>query len=442
MSHARTSSPAGPGGEPSGGLVLAPFRGLRFASDQVSDLAAATSPPYDVIDADSAVQLEVADPHNVVRIILPRPDAGDGGPHARYRHAGKTLRGWIAAGALVPDPEPGLYVYEQDDTLGGEGSVHRGLIGALGLRSPEAGVVLPHEDVMPAPVADRLHLMRATAANVEPILLAYEGGGPASDVIDESATGVPLAETTTTDGIRHRLWQVTDPDALAAVAADLRPRQALIADGHHRYATYLRLQAERHAAGDGPGPWDYGLALLVDSARYPLRVAAIHRVMPALPPGRALERAARAFKVTPVGDDLDAAMAALGETAPERTAFVLADEDRFWLLSDADPALVERTVPPDRTPGWRTLDAAVLHAVLLEAVWQVPDTFTDVRYHHSAPTAVRTARRGGGTAVLLRPVPESLVRRLAAAGERMPRKSTSFGPKPRNGLVLRTFEAG
>ena len=29
--------------------------------------------------------------------------------------------------------------------------------------------------------------------------------------------------------------------------------------------------------------------------------------------------------------------------------------------------------------------------------------------------------------------------RIAAQGERVPRKSTSFGPKPRTGLVLRTF---
>jgi uncharacterized protein (DUF1015 family) len=31
------------------------------------------------------------------------------------------------------------------------------------------------------------------------------------------------------------------------------------------------------------------------------------------------------------------------------------------------------------------------------------------------------------------------VRAVAENGERMPRKSTSFGPKPRTGLVMRTF---
>jgi hypothetical protein len=31
---------------------------------------------------------------------------------------------------------------------------------------------------------------------------------------------------------------------------------------------------------------------------------------------------------------------------------------------------------------------------------------------------------------------------IAAQGERVPRKSTSFGPKPRTGLVVRTFAEG
>jgi uncharacterized protein (DUF1015 family) len=40
----------------------------------------------------------------------------------------------------------------------------------------------------------------------------------------------------------------------------------------------------------------------------------------------------------------------------------------------------------------------------------------------------------------MRPVTVGDVRTLAARGERMPRKSTSFGPKPRTGLVLRLLD--
>ena len=47
--------------------------------------------------------------------------------------------------------------------------------------------------------------------------------------------------------------------------------------------------------------------------------------------------------------------------------------------------------------------------------------------------------QAGGTAVLCNPVSAVDVRAVAENGERVPRKSTSFGPKPRTGLILRTF---
>ncbi len=112
--------------------------------------------------------------------------------------------------------------------------LQRGLLAAVGLRDPDERVVLPHEDVMPGPVADRLELMRATAANLEPILLVYDGGGDTATVIEQVDRGAPLLETVTEDGLTQRVWAVADPDAAGRVARDLAPRQALIADGHHR----------------------------------------------------------------------------------------------------------------------------------------------------------------------------------------------------------------
>ncbi|GAA3069979.1 hypothetical protein GCM10020000_63070 [Streptomyces olivoverticillatus] len=41
--------------------------------------------------------------------------------------------------------------------------------------------------------------------------------------------------------------------------------------------------------------------------------------------------------------------------------------------------------------------------------------------------------------MLMHPVHEDVVRELAEQGVTMPRKSTSFGPKPATGLVLRSL---
>ncbi|MFH8790328.1 DUF1015 domain-containing protein [Streptomyces roseoverticillatus] len=425
-------STPGRAGKAGQGLQLAPFRGLRYVPERVGSLAAVTSPPYDVVvRPDGLRHLETADPHNIVRLILPQAaSAAD-----RHRLAAETLRRWQDEQVLAPDPEPALYVYEQR----GGGILQRGLIGALRLSPREEGVVLPHEDVMPHIVEDRAALMRGMGANLEPLLFSYRGNGSttgAAAVIDRVTATPPLLSTTTDDGYAHRLWSITDPDDLEQIGKDLSQQHALIADGHHRWATYLRLRAEQPA----PGPWDFGLVLLVDTARYPLRVRAIHRLLHRLPVAEALAAVEGVFRVRTVDGPLPAALDALAE-ASERpgNSFVLAGDGRFHLLDRPDPALLARLVPADRPEAWRTLDATVLHSVLLEHVWRVPDDPEHIGYIHETAAAVKQAERHGGTAVLMHPVMEDVVRELAEQGVTMPRKSTSFGPKPATGLVLRSL---
>ncbi|GGS14977.1 MULTISPECIES: DUF1015 family protein [Streptomyces] len=458
------------------GLELTPFRGLRYDPDRVGSLASVTSPPYDVVvRPDGLHHLESADPHNIVRLILPQA----GTPSARTEQAADTLRRWLAEGILVADPDPGLYVYEQRD---GDGMLQRGIIGTLRVTEPAEGVVLPHEDVMPPVVADRAALMRATRANLEPLLLTYRGDGTtasataagvdlgtaagpgasttdgaglgtaagagavtateagvgtAAEVIERTASRPPLLATTTEDGFRHRLWSITDPVDLARVQSDLAGRQALIADGHHRWATYRRLRLEHPS----PSPWDYGLVLLVDTVRYPLRVRAIHRLLHGLPVADALRAVDGLFRVRRLDAPLPEALAALADASCAGNAFLLAGDGAFHLLDRPDPQLLARTVPADRPAAWRSLDATVLHATLLEHVWRIPeDSPAHIAYIHDTAATVEKAERDGGTAVLMHPVREEVVRDLARQGVTMPRKSTSFGPKPASGLVLRALE--
>ena len=436
-SNGRRGDPGDPGWGDAGrvataGLSLAPFRGLRYNPDRVSSLAAVTSPPYDVVDPDGRLLLETGDPHNIVRLILPRPQPT---PESGYRHAARLLADWQRKGVLTADPEPALYVYEQRTD---DGALQRGLIGALAVSDPRAGVVLPHEDVMPRPVADRVGLMRTTKANLEPLLLTYRGEGGAAEVVERTAATEPLLTSTTADGTTHRLWSVTDPEDLAAVGADLATCRALIADGHHRWAMYLRLQREHRYLAHSP--WDRGMVLLVDTARYPLRVRAIHRVLHQLPLAKALSALGPAWRTTDLGRSQDAAVAALAAAkATGANAFVLAGDGGFHLLTGPDQATLDAAVPTDRPEEYRRLDATVLHSVLLDRVWHVPDSPEHIGYLHDTGAAVREAARDGGTAVLLHPVDEGVVRRLAEQGVTMPRKSTSFGPKPATGLVLRSL---
>jgi uncharacterized protein (DUF1015 family) len=447
------------------GLALKPFRGIRYAPDRVRDIARVTSPPYDVISSGTIGDLLSADPYNVVRLIL-----SAGGPAA----AAATLGEWLRSGVLAKDVTPSIYIYEQKIISPNAPSyLQRGIVTLVRVGAPPASGIFPHEAVMPGPVEDRRDLMLATRANLEPIFLVYNGGvrvpdgavgvsngvtdagvadagvaggagGTASGLVDFIAeTREPMLVTVTPDGLAHRLWRVTDPALLSAVAADLGSRTALIADGHHRYAAYEQMRSAMHDAGHGDGPWDYGLAFLVDADSYPPRIGAIHRVLPGLSAETAVRLASAAFEVTalrPPGpaDDLEGALELLARGGEH--AFLLAGRAGFWLLSAPSPARVRAVMPPGTSRRWRSLDAAVLQELLLADLWGIKDNERDVVVSHDAADAVRMARESGGTAVLCNPVPFEAIRDIAADGECVPRKSTSFGPKPRSGLLLRTFD--
>ena len=423
-----TSSPPVPPG-----LVLAPFAGLRFG---VPDVGSLTSPPYDVIDEPERKLLEASDPHNIVRLILPRDAAGQ--PGSRYAQAAATLRRWRSEGVLRRDAAPALYLYEE---IAG-GHTQRGLFGAVALAAASAGIILPHENTMSGPVADRLALMAATETNLEPIFLLYEGGGAASQVVDRVEEAELLIDTAVSDGTddqHHRVWAVSDPGTLREVAADLLPRRAVIADGHHRYATYLQYQREQRMAGRGAGPWDQGLSLLVDALHFGPKVHPVQRVLPQLPVRVAADRARRGFAVEPTSASLEAMVKVLAD-APPGPSFVLTDGTSAFLLTHMKRDVLDPLLPEDRSAATRGLDVTVLHAGLVEGLWGLADDESVVDYRHDAVSAVQAARDSGGTAVLLNPTPSAAVAAVAAAGERLPRKSTLFTPKPRSGLVLRAID--
>ncbi|MQA82075.1 MAG: DUF1015 family protein [Streptosporangiales bacterium] len=415
------------------GLVVRPFRGVRYSPAAV-DLAAVTTPPYDVIDDAEARRLESREPHNMVRLVL--PETGAPSVEARYARAATLLRQWLDSGVLVRDETPTLYVYEER----GDDRVQRGLLGGIGLRAPHDRVILPHEDVHPVPVADRLAQMRATGANLEPIYLLAQGMGAATEVIaDVVAHDRPLASTGDRTDAAYRLWGVSDPDRLRVVADALRRRQVLIADGHHRYAAYRRLQAHHRDAGHGAGAWDFGLALVVDTEAYPPTLQPIHRVLDRRTPADVLAALPASFAVHDAGTGLDAALDALRAAAGGSTDhhLVIAGDGAYRLLS-LPRAAVDGVLPRERSAAWRALDVTAVHRALIDEVLRVPDD--DQVFVHGAAAAVRLATERHGTALLLRPPSVADVFAVAAADERMPRKSTSFGPKPRGGVALRLLD--
>lgn len=393
-----------------------PFRGLRYDTARV-DLGQVTAPPYDVIDDEQRAALAARHPNNVVVIDLPVAEGTDD----RYEVAARTLAGWRASGVLVDEDEPAFYVYRMDHT-DEQGRPRRttGVIGALELSRPGEGGILPHEHTTPKAKTDRLELLRACKANLSPIW----GLSPASGLTDLCAAADDLlGDWTDDEGVRHRLWRVTDAGLVGDLSAAVSSAPVVIADGHHRFETSLAYRDERHAAGDPPGDVDLVMAYVVELSDDELRVLPIHRLLRGLPDGCDLAGAlGEWFEVVEIGE--------VDTTTPDR----MAAEGALALVTPGRAHLLRPTPALEEAAG-RDLDSCRLDAALAS----LPDH--ELSFQHGVDHVVQAVEKGDAQAgVLLRPATVAQIVEIADGGERMPPKTTFFHPKPRTGAVLRALD--
>jgi uncharacterized protein (DUF1015 family) len=383
-------------------VAIAPFQGLLYDPSRAGDLAAVTSPPYDVVLPHDRDRLHDASPHNIARVDLGRDVPGED----KYTEAARLLRRWRDEGILISSEGLSVYPYEMRFAYLGAERRLRGVILEVRLE-PWGGGIVPHERTMAAPVEDRLRLLRATRADLSPIYAV--AGGPCrvqAELLDAAAGHPPARELIDEEGTTHRLWVESMPDGLAAWYRD---QTLLIADGHHRYQTALAHQREQRAAR-GPGPWDAVMMLVVDAATEDPPVLPIHRLV-------------RGPRPTLRGERV---------RGLEEVLLRLTDDDlRFGAAWREDGGLVHVVGRIDGEPP----TVAAVHRSLLDHL------DADIRFVPDAALAESAVREGtADVAVFLPPARVSHVRAVVDRGERLPQKSTYFWPKPRTGLVLRSLD--
>jgi uncharacterized protein (DUF1015 family) len=356
-------------------LRLAPFRAVRLSPKRIGDPSSGR--------------------------LLSRP----------YRTVAARITQWQERGQLLRDDEPAVYLHEYTTA----GLTVRGLVGALDIShratGPEDRAVLPHEGIHPTQADELADRMTQLALNPAPILLVHRSPAAVRAIVHQVLATPPEHEFVDRNDQRHRIWAIRDPELLGRVDAALAGCQALIADGHHRYAAYLRMQ--RRAPG---GANDRGLAMLVDQEDTPLFLGPIHRVLS----GVSMDDLATAAETVGAGFDLVDRATAMQALGP---ATLVATDTRLW-------ATVKLDVPAHRAA------VELLHEELVPALPRGPHL---IRHHHGVDSALAQLRRGTGVAVLM-PAPDvDLVLRIAAADRLLPEKATSFQPKPSVGVLIRSL---
>jgi uncharacterized protein (DUF1015 family) len=416
------------------GLEVRPFRAMTYRRRDPGHLARVSSPAYDLVTPSGRDHLADADPHNIVRLILPRCAAGTEPGADPATEAAELLASWLDDGVLERDAEPALWLYELQPPAGAPATV--GWLGAVALPAAGSAAVLPHEDTYAPAVEDRRRLLAATGTDLEPIVLAHDPEPTVTELTHAARSGDPTLELEDSDGVVHRLWRLTTPATVARLGEAFRRTGSVIADGHHRFAA-----ARANSRTDSRPGRDAVLALITPMGPGGLRVDPIHRVVPDLSQDDALAAVGDAFEVSevPVGGGTPAEILAGIErwlATSGATGFLVTDGQRLHRLTNPSAAVLT-AVPNEAPAAWRGLDVVLAHHGLLTQLWHRRDDPEAVLIAHTAEEAVRTAVERAGVALLLRAPSPADVAAVARAGARMPRKSTLFVPKPRTGLVLR-----
>ena len=434
-----------------------PFRALRYNPGRVR-LADVVTQPYDKISPAMQDRYYAASPGNLVRIILGRREAADNDRANVYTRAAAYFSDWRRNDIFLQDEQPSFYAYsERFVAPGTSGPAYerRGFIGLGKIEDYSAGVVFRHEQTLSAPKTDRLNLLRATRAHFGQIFMLYSDPQRAVDSLLFSGLPPANIDLTDEDGVQHRVWKVSAPDAVGQVQRLMADKKLIIADGHHRYETATnyrnerRKQAEDVQGGLGPdAPYERVMMTFVNMDAEGLTILPTHRVVFGLENFdvvRAVEQARPYFIVNPLRERVDAGRSAelLARKGQDHTALIAVTphgDFTFEARPDADMAPLMAALSPRQ----RKLDVAKLHKVILEGLLGISEE--DIRnqkhinYVREAREAIERVRQGANVAFLMNSVPIGQMRDVAFAGEVMPQKSTDFYPKLLSGLTVYALE--
>lgn len=421
--------------------VIKPFRGMRFNTQKAGGISSLCCPPYDIISEEQRAEFLARNEYNIIRLELPEEGENP------YLTAADVLDMWRKNGVLIYDDKPAIYVYEMEFTAYGEQKRVKGIIARVRLEEFSKGIILPHEFTLSGAKEDRLKLMKATNCNFSQIYALYmDETHTTLHTIEDYSRGKAQLEMCDGDGVIHRLWIVTDEQAIAKLTADFAYRRLYIADGHHRYETALNYRdycRENGLAKEGD-PCDYQMIFLTDMEHPGLCVFPTHRLVYNLPDfdrDKVLDGCKKYFDVTrrQGTDDMEDALAKLYNEGKKAFGFYCGNGE--WYLLTLKSIDVMDEILPDMCVPSRRLDVSVLHSLILERIFGIDKENMakqkNLKYTKQFSHAISSVDSGKyQCAFVLNPTRVTEIRDVAAAGEKMPQKSTYFYPKMITGMVM------
>jgi uncharacterized protein (DUF1015 family) len=415
--------------------ALKAFAAVFYNKEKVENLSNVFCPPYDVISPEQQEAYYKQDPYNFVRLELTKETPKDDDKDNKYTRARRTYEDWLKKGTLKQDEVPCVYFYKQDYKYQGSKYVRMGFLGLLNITEDSGVRILPHEYTHDAAKTDRFALWSALKSNLSPIFVGYADKSGRIDRIflKELANQKPYLEATDTDKVKHTIWRLENPDSIQAIANVINGQNLFICDGHHRFdvANQIRREALKKAKRhNGQEPYNYVMAYMTNMDSRDLQIFPIHRIVKKFP--ISVNLLEQYFRIDKVKNKVDW-LVLLARAGQNEHAFGLYNKQGMFLLRLKNKMLIDKMVK-EGSKDYRSLDAAILKAFVLDQVGVTPD---DIVYSKDPEEVLQAVNEGQAEAgFILNPVQVGQLRAIALNDERMPPKTTYFYPKVLSGLTI------
>ncbi|MGI5879308.1 MAG: DUF1015 domain-containing protein [Syntrophomonadaceae bacterium] len=426
------------------------FKGLRYNPEKIANLSSVVTPPYDIIDETAQTKYYAEHPANIIRLELGLTFPQDTPSNNRYTRAKNYIEKWLEEEILLPEQLPSLYLYEQEFLIQGMRTVRTGFVCGLKVEPYEQGTVLPHEETLSKPKADRLQLMRATKSNFSSIFGLYSDEKRTVELIlKESIKGkLPDIDIVDEANETHRIWVINNPEVIQAVLSFMADKQIFIADGHHRYETALEYASEMRE--HGLPDYDYVLTTLVNLFDEGLLVLPTHRVVgniKSFSSAKLLKELNKLFDIDtyPDKNHLDEFINELKLRGTKQPVFGMYVDENLYLLQLKDPQTLEQYLPRERSDAWKNLDVAILDHMILDNIMgigaQERKNQDNLAYSRSEQWVIEQIdNKQYQVGFLINATGVDEIVAVAQAGDKMPQKSTYFYPKLITGLIINNLD--
>lgn len=405
--------------------TLKPFKAIRPTRDKAHLVA--TRPVSTYKNSVLKAKLET-NPYSFIHIINPefgeivktKPNSKE-----RFENIKKQFDEFCDAKILIQDNHERLYLYQQTK----DNHAYLGIIGGASVAEYNQDLIKKHEATLTSRETMFTEYLDVVGFNAEPVLLSYPHNEQLENIYKEIMQHRPEYEFSTTDKIKHELWNLSTEETQTVLKAFEAVPASYIADGHHRSASSARLAEiiEKRDVNHQFENHQYFLAFFIDETR--LNILEFNRLVKSLKgmsDETLLSKLSTAFEI----EKLERAK------HPEKEHQISMNLRGEWYLLTCKPEIIDYSHPV------ACLDPEILTRQILTPILEIHDLKTDENIEFISGnlglTAISSPIKSGKAELgfVLFPLNMEQVKRVADNQMIMPPKSTWVEPKLRSGLTI------